>query len=87
MKSTFSTSVDPANATLLAQQHPGGEVRSSSSSAENEEEDETDGFVEISVSEPTKVGEGISSYLVYRVTTRTNLPFFKRPHFSVSRYL
>jgi len=49
------------------------------------EDDSPDGFVEVSVSEPIKAGEGISSYLAYRVTTRTNLASFKRPLFSVTR--
>ena len=44
-----------------------------------------DAFIEISVAEPHKVGEGISSYLAYRVTTRTNLRLFQQPQLSVAR--
>ena len=37
------------------------------------------------MAEPHKVGEGISSYLAYRVTTRTNLRLFQQPQLSVAR--
>ena len=60
-----------------------------SSSPEDEavdlgDEDE-DKFIEISVSEPHKVGEGISCYMAYKVSTRTNLKIFRRESFSVTR--
>lgn len=41
--------------------------------------------IEISVEEPRKVGDGYGSYIVYRVKTKTSLPFFRRNSFSVSR--
>ncbi|CAF0789435.1 unnamed protein product [Rotaria sp. Silwood1] len=41
--------------------------------------------IEITVSDPTKVGEGMSSYLTYRITTKTTLPMFKKSEFSVQR--
>ncbi|CAF0782221.1 unnamed protein product [Rotaria sordida] len=41
--------------------------------------------IEITVSDPTKVGEGMSSYMTYRITTKTTLPMFKKPEFSVQR--
>ena len=47
-------------------------------------EDE-DKFIEISVSEPHKVGEGISCYMAYKVSTKTNLKIFRRESFSVTR--
>jgi len=38
------------------------------------EEDEDDSSkTEISVSEPKKVGDGMSAYIVYRVTTRVKI--------------
>ena len=49
-----------------------------------EAEDE-DKFIEISVSEPHKVGEGISCYMAYKVSTKTNLKIFRRDSFSVTR--
>ena len=47
-------------------------------------EDE-DKFIEIFVSEPHKVGEGISCYMAYKVSTKTNLKIFRRESFSVTR--
>uniref|UniRef100_A0A1A9WKK7 PX domain-containing protein n=1 Tax=Glossina brevipalpis TaxID=37001 RepID=A0A1A9WKK7_9MUSC len=47
--------------------------------------DSGDYFIEITVSEPQKVGDGMSSYLTYKVTTRTNIPKFKRTDFSTLR--
>lgn len=41
--------------------------------------------ISISVSEPQKVGEGIGSYIVYTVVTRTTLPYFRRQSMSVNR--
>ena len=45
----------------------------------------SDQLIEITVSEPKKVGDGYGSYVVYRVNTKTNLPFFRRNSFSVCR--
>ncbi len=45
-----------------------------------------DKFIEITVSEPHKVGEGISSFMAYKVRTRTNLAkLFRHQDFSVTR--
>ena len=70
----------------------GGEARQGrpadeyySSPEEVEEESGGDVFIEVSLAEPHKVGDGISSYLAYKVTTRTNLNYFKREEFSVTR--
>ncbi|CAF1659299.1 unnamed protein product, partial [Adineta ricciae] len=41
--------------------------------------------IEIIVSDPTKVGEGMSSYMTYRITTKTSLAMFKKTDFSVNR--
>ena len=56
-----------------------------SSPEELDEELGGDAFIEVSLAEPHKVGDGMSSYLAYRVTTRTNLNYFKRDDFSVTR--
>lgn len=42
-------------------------------------------YIEVTVSEPQKVGEGMGSYLAYRVSTNTNLPHFKKRQFFVLR--
>ena len=34
---------------------------------------------------PHKVGEGMSSYMVYNVKTRTNINYFKKKEMSVNR--
>lgn len=42
-------------------------------------------FIKISISETTKVGEGMSSYVAYRIVTRTNLSMFKINNLAVLR--
>jgi sorting nexin-1/2 len=49
------------------------------------EDEDKDKFLEISLSDPSKVGEGISSYMVYKLTCKTNFPMFKKPEFGTSR--
>ncbi|KAJ8954118.1 hypothetical protein NQ314_007147 [Rhamnusium bicolor] len=44
-----------------------------------------DEFLEISITEPQKVGEGMGAYMAYRVKTKTNMPIFKKREFSVTR--
>lgn len=39
----------------------------------------------INVTEPQKIGEGMSSYVAYRVLTKTNMPIFNKHEFSVIR--
>ncbi|CAG9821478.1 unnamed protein product [Phaedon cochleariae] len=46
---------------------------------------EEDDFLEIHITEPAKVGDGMGAYMAYRVTTKTNMPMFKRREFSVTR--
>lgn len=41
--------------------------------------------IKITVSEPHKVGDGMGSYMVYTVTTKTTLPYFRRQSLSVTR--
>lgn len=44
-----------------------------------------DSFLEIKVSDPQKIGEGMGSYVCYKVSTRTNLTNFRTTKFSVNR--
>lgn len=44
-----------------------------------------DEFIEISITEPQKVGDGMGAYMAYRVTTKTNMKIFRRQEFSVTR--
>ncbi|NP_001084834.1 sorting nexin 1 L homeolog [Xenopus laevis] len=53
---------------------------------ELEEEEQEDQFdVKISVTDPEKIGDGMNAYVVYQVTTQTNLLMFKSKHFTVKR--
>ena len=36
-----------------------------------------DEFIEIHVSDPQKIGDGMSSYMAYKVTTKTNITYFR----------
>lgn len=51
----------------------------------NMENVENNNFIKISISETTKVGEGMSSYVAYRVVTRTNMTMFKANNMAVLR--
>jgi len=42
-------------------------------------------FIKISISETTKVGEGMSSYVAYRIVTHTNMTMFKANNMAVLR--
>ncbi|XP_008071367.1 sorting nexin-2 isoform X1 [Carlito syrichta] len=51
-------------------------------------EEETNGDIfdiEIGVSDPEKVGDGMNAYMAYRVTTKTSLSMFSKNEFSVKR--
>ncbi|KAK7912563.1 hypothetical protein WMY93_012774 [Mugilogobius chulae] len=53
---------------------------------EEEEEEAKDSFdVDISVTSPEKVGDGMNAYVAYRVNTRTSLAMFKSKTFFVRR--
>uniref|UniRef100_A0A5F8H9P8 Sorting nexin-2 n=1 Tax=Monodelphis domestica TaxID=13616 RepID=A0A5F8H9P8_MONDO len=53
---------------------------------EIEEEANGDVFdIEIGVSDPEKVGDGMNAYMAYRVTTKTSLSMFNKNEFSVKR--
>jgi len=42
-------------------------------------------YIVVSVGEPQKIGDGMGAYVVYKVTTKTNLPYFRRSTFAVNR--
>lgn len=44
-----------------------------------------DEFIEIKVTSPHKVGEGMSSYMAYKIITNTNLSYFKKTKPEVNR--
>ena len=53
--------------------------------AGDETDEEKDSFINIVLSDPSKVGEGMSSYMVYKVTTKTNVKAFKSQEFATNR--
>ena len=65
------------------------DVYSSSPEDENDlnnlNEEAEDVFIQIDISEAHKVGEGISSFMAYKVDTKTNMKLFRRQSFSVTR--
>lgn len=70
------TLVEAKNSPTVSSLRPSSSSPSQSSS---------DTFIEITVGEPKKHGDGVGSYVVYKVSTRTNLPFFRRPSSVVYR--
>ncbi|MGH0115341.1 UNVERIFIED_CONTAM: hypothetical protein FKN15_006769 [Acipenser sinensis] len=53
---------------------------------ELEEEEEKDTFeLNIAVTNPEKVGDGMNAYMAYKVSTQTNLPMFKCKTYTVKR--
>lgn len=54
-------------------------------STEKNIENNDNSFIKISISETTKVGEGMSSYVAYRIVTRTNMNIFKTNNMAVLR--
>ncbi|MEQ2217763.1 hypothetical protein XENOCAPTIV_021812 [Xenoophorus captivus] len=51
-----------------------------------EEEEAKDSFdVDVAVTNPEKVGDGMNAYVAYKVSTRTSLPMFKSKAFTARR--
>jgi Phox homology (PX) domain protein len=44
-----------------------------------------DQFIEVTVTEPQKLGEGMGAYVAYKVITKTNMPLFRKRSFCVMR--
>ncbi|KAG8175510.1 hypothetical protein JTE90_009144 [Oedothorax gibbosus] len=62
---------------------PKPQARKNAKSAE--EQEESDVVLDISISDPQKIGDGMGAYVVYKVSTKTNLAYYKKKNFSVSR--
>ena len=60
-------------------------VTTTSSSTFQQQQSRDEHYIEIRVVEPKKSGDGIGAYVLYKVITKTNLPFFRRESFTVSR--
>ncbi|XP_029992290.1 sorting nexin-1a [Sphaeramia orbicularis] len=53
---------------------------------EEEEEEEDDKFeINVSVTNPEKIGDGMNAYMAYKVSTETTLPMFRTKTFTVRR--
>jgi len=79
----LSGSTNPALAAMSSFQS--AETRGRSQLQTLSEDHETDEFIDIKVISPHKVGEGMSSYMVYSVQTRTNINYFKKKEMTVNR--
>ncbi|CAG9857924.1 unnamed protein product [Phyllotreta striolata] len=67
-------------------QHNNSSMPSTMEQVNPEEDSERDDrFLEITITEPQKIGEGMGAYMAYRVSTRTNMSIFKKKEFAVSR--
>ncbi|KAM8877499.1 sorting nexin-1-like isoform 1-T1 [Synchiropus picturatus] len=61
-------------------------VATTTSLEQLEEEEDKDKFdVDVAVTNPEKVGDGMNAYVAYKVSTRTSLAMFKNKTFSVRR--
>ncbi|CAF1039983.1 unnamed protein product [Brachionus calyciflorus] len=52
---------------------------------EDEDDEEKGKYLEITLSEPHKIGDGMGSYMVYKITIKTNIPSFKSKEFTTNR--
>lgn len=50
-----------------------------------DEYENKDQFLEITVTEATRLGDGMGAYVAYKVETRTNIPLFQKKSFAVQR--
>lgn len=52
---------------------------------DDQDDEDKDKFIEVKISDPIKIGDGMSSYMTYKVQTKTNYPVFKQQDFEVNR--
>ncbi|XP_076068618.1 sorting nexin 1 isoform X5 [Oratosquilla oratoria] len=55
------------------------------STTEQNDNEKKDEFIEITVTDPQKIGDGMGAYMAYKVTTKTNISYFRKQHWSVMR--
>ncbi|RXN28619.1 sorting nexin-2 isoform X1 [Labeo rohita] len=79
-----SPAITPVTPTVMI--NPRVDVFDRSPDEDEDEEENRDTFdIQISVSDPEKVGDGMNAYMVYKVTTKTSLSIFSRDEVSVKR--
>ncbi|KAM4602889.1 sorting nexin-1 isoform 2-T2 [Polymixia lowei] len=77
------TATGPRPATTFT---PGTAAMQPKSMEQLEEEESKDNLdVDVAVTNPEKVGDGMTAYMAYKVSTRTSLPMFRNKAFSVRR--
>ena len=82
--STTSSITSSANETLKSSSTVNSKADNELNSNTNKSSS-NDTHIKISVGEPQRVGEGMSAYVVYQVTTQTDLPYFRKSQFGVNR--
>lgn len=50
-----------------------------------QDDEEKDKYLEIRLSEPHKIGDGMGSYMVYKISVKTNIGVFKSKEFTTNR--
>ncbi|KAL5004315.1 hypothetical protein ScPMuIL_017771 [Solemya velum] len=60
-------------------------TKAATKETKDEPEEEDPYTIEIGVTEPQKMGDGMGAYMAYRVITRTTIPAFHKPELSVLR--
>ncbi|XP_068595229.1 sorting nexin-1a [Brachionichthys hirsutus] len=73
----------PSSSTATSLSQPQSAALEQLDEEEEEQEDKFDIFV--SVKDPEKIGDGMSAYMAYKVTTETSLLMFRNQTFSVKR--
>uniref|UniRef100_A0A9J7Z3T6 Sorting nexin-2 n=1 Tax=Cyprinus carpio carpio TaxID=630221 RepID=A0A9J7Z3T6_CYPCA len=78
-----SPAITPVTPVMIS---PRVDVFDRSPDQDEDEEENRDTFdIQISVSDPEKVGDGMNAYMVYKVTTKTSLSIFSRDEVCVKR--
>ncbi|KAA0724646.1 Sorting nexin-1 [Triplophysa tibetana] len=79
--------VKPAVSTPAAQGMSASSSKAPSKTLEELEEEESEDKLDlnISITNPEKVGDGMNAYMAYKVSTQTTLPMFRRKTFTVRR--
>ncbi|KAJ7388955.1 sorting nexin-2 [Desmophyllum pertusum] len=85
-ESSAAASVDVTNLSKPSKDESEPAPKEKPEEKEVEEEEEDDTFdMNIKVSDPEKIGDGMSSYMVFKVTTMTSIPTYKNSEMFVKR--
>uniref|UniRef100_A0AAX7V9A4 Sorting nexin-1 n=1 Tax=Astatotilapia calliptera TaxID=8154 RepID=A0AAX7V9A4_ASTCA len=85
-KSSSSARKEPSGPRHASTFTPSPAAMQPTSLEQLEEEEAKDSFdVDVAVTNPEKIGDGMNAYVAYKVSTRTSLPMFRSKVFSVRR--